>query len=253
MITLHGFTLDRVHDLARSSASSNFTAAVDYMDLYVAAHGAMIDMLLTADAPPTEYDLRYAGKAAIWQLVRDHRHTYGYRDREWDNGVGSAPKFAAYWADLLGVTASHETKVVERVALFQILDIMRPTYRVALIALAVCDGDRDAAAEALRINRRAFDARLQTARRDAIALWHQGETPSRTHLRRPDRRRHRGEVAPCGTRAAAYRHRNRREPLCELCAPVEAAYDRDRKARAKAAKTNPDQHIDTRSTLTASG
>lgn len=231
MITLHGFTLDRINQLARSSASNNYTMAADYIDLYAAAHGAMIDLLLTADEAPTEYDLRYAGKAAIWQLVKDHRQTYGYRDREWDNGLGSAPRFNAYWSDWLGVKPSHEGKVVERIALFQILQRLNPTYRVALVALAVCDGDRDAAATALRISRKAFDFRLQTARRDAIALWHQGETPHRVHLHRTDRRRHRGEVAPCGTIGAVFRHRARKEQLCELCAPVEVAYDRERKAR----------------------
>lgn len=247
MITLHGHSWDRIHQFARSSAANNYTHAADYVDLYAAAHGAMIDLLLTADEPPTEYDLRYAGKAAIWQLVKDHRQTYGYRDREWANGLGSAPKFNAYWSDWLSVMPSHEGQIVERTALYQILRRMNPTYRVAIVALAACDGDRDAAAAALRISRKAFDMRLLVARRDAIALWHQGETPNRTHLRRTDRRRHRGEVAPCGTTAAMHRHRNHKEPLCELCAPIGLAYERDRKKRRRAEQgntTRKDQHHD---------
>lgn len=235
MITLHGYTLDQIHGLARSSAGNNFTWAADYIDLYAAAHGAMIDLLLAAEAAPEVYDLARAGKAAIWNLVKDHRQTYGYRDREWTNGIGSAPHFNAFWSDWLTVAPSHENRVVERIALHQILTRIKPIHQAALVALAVCDGDRDAAASALHLNLGAFNARLQGARKEVIALWHQGETPCRVHLRRLDRRRHRGEVAPCGTTAAVFRHRSRKEQLCELCAPVEVAYDRERKARRKLA------------------
>lgn len=232
MITVHGYGLDRIHQLARSTASSNYAAVADYRDLHAAAHGAMIDLLLAADQPPTELDLRYAGGDGIRDLIRAQRQTYGYRNREADNGVASAPRFNAYWSDWLTVTPSHETKVTERIALFQILYQMNPTYRAALIALAVCDGDRGAAAAALRLRRGTFDLRLNIARQRAARLWHQGETPHRTHRARPDHCRS-SRVAPCGTTAAMHRHRNHKEPLCELCAPVGLAYERDRKARRK--------------------
>jgi len=108
---------------------------------------------------------------------------------------------------------------------------MRPIDQEALVVLAVCDGDRDTAAAAFGIKRNAYDVRLQTARARAINMWHEHETPHRVHLSRPDRRRHRGDVAPCGSIGAVFRHRARKERLCELCAPVEADYDRGRKAR----------------------
>lgn len=237
MITLHGYTFDRLHQLARSSASNNYTLAADYIDLYAAAHGAMIDLLLSAEQAPSEYDLRYVGKAAIWQLVRDHRQTYGYRDREWGNGIGSAPRFNAFWSDWLSVAPSHETRIVERVALFQVLQRLKSIHQAAIVSLAVCDGDRDAAAAALRIKLGAFNFRLQSARAAAVALWHEHETPHRNPLSRPDHRRHRGDVAPCGSIGAAHRHRDRKERLCGLCAPVEAEYDRERKGRYAAARS----------------
>lgn len=230
MITLHGYTLGRIHGLACASVGANYTKAADYIDLYAAAHGAMVDLLLTADAAPEPRDLALAGKSAIRDLVNDYRHTHGLA-----LGPTRAPRFTAYWSDRLTAVPSHEGRIVEHLALAQVLLQLRPIDRDALVAHAACGGDRDTAATALRIGRHTYDVRLLTARRRALVLWHDSETPRRPHYDHSDRRRHRGDLNPCGTLAACQRHRRKREPLCELCAPVEAAYDRDRKARRRVA------------------
>lgn len=225
----HGYTLDDLDRLARSAAGSNYTMAADYRDLYHAAWSAIVDLLIETDERPEPYDLARVGKAAIWQLVRDHRQTYGYRDREWDNGIGSAPRFAMFW--YAPFDHGPESAVVERTAVPQILAALTERQRQALTAVAAVDGDRTRAAAALGINEKALDHQLRMARRACLALWLEGETPRQVTLRRLDYRRHRGEVAPCGTRAAMFRHRDRKERLCEACAPVEVEYDRERKAR----------------------
>jgi hypothetical protein len=228
----HGYTLADLHRLARMSAAANRTMAADHRDLLDTAWSAIAEAIYAAETWPSEHDLLRIGKGAIWATTKDHRTTYGFRDREWDAGLGSAPRFAAYWLGAT-VTPGPEDRVVERYALPPILAALGEPYRDAITALAAHDGDRDRAAAALGINLKAFNFRIRTARAHCLRLWLQGETPVRT-LRRPDRRRHRGEVAPCGTVAAALRHRDRRERLDEACAAAEREYDRQRKARRAA-------------------
>lgn len=228
----HGYTLADLHRMARMSAVANHTMAADHRDLLDTAWSAIAEAIYTAETWPSEHDLLRVGKGAIWALVKDHRQTYGYRDREWDAGLGSAPRFAAYW--LSTVTQSPEDHIVERAALPQILATLPESQREAVAAFAAWDGDRPKAALALAINEKAFDRRLLMARRACLALWLEGETPRRVLKRHPDRRNHRGELAPHGTSAAMHRHRDRREHPCEACAPVGTAYDRERKARRRA-------------------
>ncbi|MEU0081391.1 hypothetical protein ABZY58_26115 [Micromonospora tulbaghiae] len=226
----HGYTLADLNRLARASASSNRTMAADHRDLVDAAWSAIADAIYAAEHWLPEHELLRLGKGAIWSIVRDHRQTYGYRDREWDAGLASAPRFCAYW---LGqqVTPSPEGPIVERLTLPRLLAALTDTQRRVVAAVAAHDGDRPAAAAALGVTEKALNHQLRMARMTCAALWVEGETPRRVAGRRLDRRNHRGPVASCGTLAAARRHRDRREPLCPKCAPVEAAYDQKRRAR----------------------
>jgi DNA-directed RNA polymerase specialized sigma24 family protein len=224
----HGYTLADLHRLARASASSNRTTAADYRDLIDTAWDAITELLFTATDPPTEHDLLTEGKAAIWRLVKDHRQTYGYRDRQWDAGLASAPNFVKFWH----TPQDHgpEEPVVERLAVPQILSALAERERAVLVAVAAARDDYCLAAKALGWSEKLVHYWLGRARRRCADLWHQGEIPHRQRGTL-NRRRHRGEVAPCGTMSAAFRHRSRKERLCELCAPLEAEYDRERHAR----------------------
>lgn len=229
----HGYTLTDLHRLARISANANRVMAADHRDLIDTAWSAIAEAIYSAEHWPVEHDLLAVGKAAIWGIVRDHRSTYGYRGREWDAGLGSAPRFCAYWLGA-GVTPSPEEPIVERVTLPRLLAALGDPYREAITALAAHGGDRHAAAAALGITGSAFDRRVQVARRTCLRLWLEHETPQRVALR-PDRRDDRRPVAPCGTPAAARRHRSRGETPCDPCL---AAETRDRQARrARAATT----------------
>ncbi len=229
----HGYTLADLHQMTAAALKADRSMAMDYHDRRDIAWSAIVEALYAAPHWPQRHTLIRAGWQAIYDEVRANRRHAGYRDREWDTGVGTAARFATYWAGLGGVTHSPEERIVERVALPAILDVLSPAEREALAALAARDGDRDRAAADLGITLAAFNRRLQVGRRRCLALWLEGETPHRVALRRPDRRSHRGDVAECGTTAAARRHRSRRERLCELCAPMEADYDRQRRARKR--------------------
>jgi hypothetical protein len=229
----HGYTLADLHRLSRMSAAANRTMAADHRDLLDIAWSAIAEALYAAENWPSEHHLLRVGKGAIWELVRDHRQTYGYRDREWDAGLGTAPRFCAYWFGAT-VTPSPEEPIVEREALPRILAALTDRQRQALSTVAAWNGDRVQAAAALGVTEAALNHQLRMARRTCLALWLEHETPRRVPLRRLDRRNHRGEVAPCGTMSAVFRHRHRGERLCGACAPLEVEYDRERKARRKA-------------------
>jgi DNA-directed RNA polymerase specialized sigma24 family protein len=229
----HGYTLAEVRRLAHAAAANNHTMAADHRDLVHAAWSAIIDLLYTATEPPTRHDLATEGRKGIWQLVRDHRQTYGYRDRDPYNGIGSAPHFAAYWQ--MPAEAPHEERFVEQVAVWQVFNVLTDRQREVLLAAAAHDGDYHAAAESLGMSRGSYTAWLSQARRAASAWWHTPETPYRAPGRRGtfNRRVHRGEVAPCGTLPAVHRHKARGERMCELCAPIRTVYDRERRNRRK--------------------
>lgn len=226
----HGYTLSDVIHIANAAAANNAAyAAADFGELAWHAQAAVVDHLLTAETSPTRHDLAYAGKAAVWTAIREARQAHGYRNRDPWEGYGSAPRFAVYWHVAAG--ESHEERIVERLALTQVLAVLREADRRTLLVAAAYD-DPDDAAIATGRSLATWRYAVRTARRAAHDAWHAPEIPAVTGLRRLDRRRHRGPVAPCGTLTAAGRHRRRRERLCEPCAVAERDYDRTRKERA---------------------
>jgi DNA-directed RNA polymerase specialized sigma24 family protein len=232
----HGYTLADLDVLAKSAAANNHTMAADHRDLYHAAWSAIVDLLYASEYPPARHDLAREGKAAIWRLVRDHRQTYGYHERDWYNGIGSGPRFATYWHQ--PAEAPYEERFTDHLAVGQVFAALPARLQQVLLAAAAHDGDYIAAATALDMPPGSYRTWLSQARRAAAALWHAPEHPYRPSGRRGtfNRRRHRGEVAPCGTLSAAWRHRDRGERLCELCAPVESEHDRQRRKRRKPAE-----------------
>lgn len=229
-VLIHGYTLRDLHQMTAAALKADRSLAMDYAERREIAWSAIAEALYAAPHWPKRSTLIQAGWQAIYQAVRDGYRQYGYRDRAWDAGHATAPRFVTFWLDQTKVTPSPETSIVERLALPPILAALTEVQRKVVGAVAAHDGDRELAAAALGIDRRALDHQLLVARRACLALWLEGETPCRTSLRRLDRRVHKGAVGECGTSAGAHRHRSRRETPCELCAPLLRAYDRDRKA-----------------------
>ncbi|MEV4767775.1 hypothetical protein [Micromonospora humida] len=178
----HGWTLNQVHQLAKASVNLAGRYASDYLDRYDAAYGAILIHLYEAPNWPTRHDLTAAGANAVHQLVNAAYHLRGYRDRRVDNGPGSAPHYATYWAPR--ITPSPETQVVEAEAIRQILRTLTPRETHAIAALAAT-GDYKLGAQLADMHPTTFQGAVSRARRRALALWHEGETP--TALRR-DRR-----------------------------------------------------------------
>ena len=229
----HGYTLAELDRLAVSAAANNHSMAADFSDAHHAALSAIVDVLYAADQPPSRHDLSYAGKAAVWKLVRDHRQTYGYRDRDPYAGIGSAPHFAAYWSAPTNSnpSAPFEERVLERLTLGKVWPQLSDQHRQVLAALAVYDDYRDAAA-ALGMPDSSYRTYVSQARRALLSVWHDHETPRRQTGY--NRRRHRVPVQPCGTPAAYDRHKAHKEPVDPACAEAARRRDRTRKRRAAA-------------------
>jgi hypothetical protein len=171
--------------MARAAVVADRLLASNAIDRYDTAWSAIAEHLYTVSEPPYRQELIRVGWQAIALGVRDGQRQRGYR--EGYDGYSSSgptmPRFVRYWGP--GVTSSHEERVVENIAIRQIMAALTsPALRDAVMALAVHD-DYAAAADALGIESKALRARLITARRRLVALWHEGETPC---PRRPDRR-----------------------------------------------------------------
>jgi DNA-directed RNA polymerase specialized sigma24 family protein len=144
----HGYTLADLDVLAKSAAANNHTMAADHRDLYHAAWSAIVDLLYASEYPPARHDLAREGKAAIWRLVRDHRQTYGYHDRDWYNGIGfRSPRFATYWHQ--PAEAPYEERFTDHLAVGQVFAALPARLQQVLLAAAAHDGDYIAAATAL--------------------------------------------------------------------------------------------------------
>ncbi len=137
--------------------------------------------------------LRPTCRAGLWHVSRHelrHGHTLDSLTRmahglAHDGTEGPGRNFERYWRAVARPADGPEERLVERLALAQIWPRLTSASRNALTALAVYD-DHQRAAAALGISYKAFVSRISEGRSQFLALWHDGETPSRPWVR--DRR-----------------------------------------------------------------
>lgn len=234
----HGYTLDDLHAMTRSSVAADRLMAAPACQRYDTAWAAIAEHLVAANDRPERRELIQVGWQAIYREVRDGLRQRGHRDgeREWVSGQPTMPRFVQFWG--AGVTPSHEDWVVERVALTQVLTLASDLYVDALTALAV-HGDYERAAAALGINYSTLTVRLSTIRQRILAAWHEGETPRQ--VQRTDRRvEARGKEVAASCRSGhewtpenthwRYRMRRGKPHKSRVCRACEAARSRERVA-----------------------
>jgi hypothetical protein len=177
----HGYTLADVQHLTRLTLRlDRWHTAGDISERYEAVWFAIVEHLLTSNSPPGRSELLRVGTEASDNLVRDNMRTHGKCTRHFGRPM---PEFFRYWNPIH--TASPEARIIEREALTQIWDLLRPSEQRALTALAAT-GDYAKAAEAAGVTGGTFTVLISSARRRFLAAWHEGETPSR--MWRTDRR-----------------------------------------------------------------
>lgn len=190
----HGYTLDDLRRLAGGVVKHAWSQLGDQVERLEVVWSAIAEALYASESTPTRRELFQAGMDAMGRYDADDRHHHGvaWSATQRYTGFGSSPGFQTYWC-LARTAPSPEDGVVERTALAQIWPRLSEGQRRALLALAAFD-DYAAAAKALGIKYQSFHTLVRTARLRFLALWHEGETPSRIWGR--DRRIGRRDAGP---------------------------------------------------------
>lgn len=171
-VVAHGFTMADLHKMAAAACRADRSLASDAHTRYSVAWSAIATALCEAQDPPQRNELVQVGWQAIYNEVREMRHTFGFRDKEGTNGVASSPRFVQYWTQ---PPSQPDGAIIERLAVGQILATLTESERAAVIALAVHD-DYALGAQALGVKDGAFRARLIAARRRFRGHWFAPET-----------------------------------------------------------------------------
>ncbi len=210
---LHGYTMGDLDQIAKSATRNRYsgTFGADHDELYEAAWGAAVETLCAQRSRPERRDLHLAAMRGVDETRYRIQRDRGVISSQHSAGTYAAPGFLRYWINPPSGSPV-EDKVVDSIAVQQVLAAMRPTHRQRLVLLAAYDGDLVAAGAAS--GHKAFTSLAWVARRAALALWHDGETPRRVWVESTAGRR---RTSPCGTVAAYRRHRKHREQPCEFC------------------------------------
>jgi hypothetical protein len=196
----HGYTLEDLHRLARGVVGKAWGhgahGGYDYLDRLEVVWSALAEALYASEHKPTTQELLRAGWQALSRHDASERHHHGMSPSSASApgaGFGGSPGFQAYWRLDACTAPSPEDRVVEQVALAQIWPRLTERQREALLALAAFE-DYAEAARALGIRYESFCGQVRNARIRFLALWHEGETPSRIWGR--DRRIGRRDAGP---------------------------------------------------------
>jgi hypothetical protein len=175
----HGYRLADLERLTRQAVfHAHWTTRSNTAERYDVARYSIISRLYDAtQEPPSERELTTIGKRAVCQHVDDEYQVHGVNPKEWRDGV-TMRRFLAFWLDLIQHSGSHETHVIEILAVRQIWPRLTLRNRRVLLALAV-HGDYESAAKAVGMTRKTFIDKLSEARKQFLRYWHEGEQPSR--------------------------------------------------------------------------
>lgn len=230
----HGYLLADIDSIARSAARNAGSYASDYTERYDDAYSAAVQALYTAEHPPTEHELFAAARSGVWRALHASEHVRGLvPDRA--GGTRTMAAYERYWHATS--PPSPEQVVLDPLATRQIWPRLTALHQDTLLAYAAHDCSIIATATALQVPYKTMSARIDYARARFLALWHEGEAPSRKWrkegARRPDER-----LVRCGTQSAYYRHWHRGEPIDDACRRAQAAAGRAyRRAKANRAAT----------------
>ncbi|WP_340540427.1 hypothetical protein [Nocardioides sp. GXZ039] len=175
----HGYSMADVEHFTRAAASRRrFSTMLDWGDRHEVAWFAIIELLYTTSERPTRYSLINAGANAIDAAINQELHHHGVRNTTYELGANAE----MYWLAITAPPPDFTDRVVERLALPQLLSLLTPKQYEAVAALAV-HGDLISAAESLGLKMTTLHARVAAAREVLTAAWHAPETPRRRRSR----------------------------------------------------------------------
>lgn len=174
-----GYNIADLHQYARFAVARCQSRTLIYDDAHDAAWAAIAEDLCTATDWPDPSTLIEAGRAAVALAARSDLQTHGYNPATGE----LRPRWSLYWA--AHPTPSPEYRIVESMALWQVLPTLTDLERRVLYVLAAA-GDYALAADGAGMSYPTFVAAVRRARQRFLTGWHEGETPSRVW--RTDRR-----------------------------------------------------------------
>lgn len=214
-----GYTMAEVDSMAWQAVRIHPSQIISTDDAAAAAwHGIVEALYAQADEAPRRYDLVAAGLAALHHEHQRTMQMHGISSRG-----GQARNFVKYWNDR-NVGADFTERIAEKLALPAVLGELTPLLYETISTLAAFDGDKQATAQALGVNRLTLENRITRARRQLLALWFDHETP---------RARGRGDTDKCINGHSRAEHGFRRKNGDMACRTCQVAAQRRFRTRAR--------------------
>jgi hypothetical protein len=181
-----------IHELTMVAVRCElFYRSRNYDERIDIAWSAIVEHLYASKEHPSRSDLIRAGMTAIKNWYVSEARTHGVNTSQRGRTMEPGTNFERYWQVFARPTPSPEERAVERLALAQIWHALSPHIREVISALAV-HSDYHQAAQSLSKTPGQFYSQVSYARKVFLAMWHEGETPSRPWGH--DRRRHSSPV-----------------------------------------------------------
>ena len=184
------YTMADLEAFARKAARLANAPVMSREDAADTAWHGIVEALYTATEKPPPHQLIGAGVTIV---QRERRDWYRHHGVDVDHpGRGDRPAFTTYWGPGRGDTTAHDgfsDRVVERMALPQVLAVLTARQYEVVVALAAFDGDARQAAAALGITLGTLQQAAQDARQRILGVWFEHETPrfGGGHCSDPDR------------------------------------------------------------------
>ena len=233
----HGLTVGGLHRIARICAArtgatrGNHGMAFD--DRYDTAWSVIVEFLYSCEEPPTEELLIGVGSNGVRRQHHDDLRSRGWTTAD-EGGLRAMVGFETYWWHYASVARFPEERIIDALALRQILSALSDEDRAALVALAAHGYSTPVAARALGLDLNVLTYRVSRARTRFLALWHEHESPTRKwRMLRP--RLPEELLKPCGTPSAYQRHIRHGEYACDECRRAYAAQVKQRLEQARGA------------------
>ena len=173
----HGYTMISLNNLAKRAVFESRWQFIPFHEKYEIAWSVIAEALCSSDEPPRVHDLIRAGEKAIRNNVEDLGELHGiyyYRSKDSERFM---PRFETYWWSHAAPAPSPEERIIDALAFRQIWPRLNGVHQLVLMALAT-HGDYERAAAALNKSHKTFVTQIYLARKQFLALWHEGEQPS---------------------------------------------------------------------------
>ena len=163
-------SVGQIDSASKAAALHCWSQVLPMDERYETAWGAIAEAAASSDDRMRYTDMIQIGKEAIDDEARDWgRH----------HGRSNGRSFQAFWLDRYELDAANnkfEARLVDQLALAQIMAVLPGRMSTALIALAIA-GDLSGAAQLLGQHYDTVTRNVRDARRAIYAMWFEGQTP----------------------------------------------------------------------------